>query len=239
MTVIAMTHEIGTFGQEIASQLASHIGIDYADQQFLEERIADRSARDKGRCANQSDSAGHFDRHLQVDGRRLARHASDEIDELAAYGRILIRGWGAASLLRGNPHIIRIRVWAPMSFRLRVMAARDPTREKEALRRLIESSDACLASNLEPVMGPDWRSSAWYHIVLGTHLVSVDEGVAQLVRFITAATAQDRGPSHRQSARELTYQPACQRSRLASPIKPTCIYEATGAIPQCHRCRTL
>jgi cytidylate kinase len=238
MTVIAMTHEIGTFGQQVASQLALRIGVDYADQQFLEQRIADRSARDKGLSACGCTSGTNFDSHLQVDGRRLARHARDEIGELAAYGHILMQGWGAASLLRDNPHIFRIRVWAPMSFRLRVMADREPTRNEGSLRRQIERSDTCLASNMQPVLGPDWQSAEFYHVVLGTHVMPVDDCVAQLERFITTASTQPGWRSRREAVRGLTDQPACQYRSLVPPTNPMCVQAAMGTMRQCHRCRT-
>lgn len=228
MSVIAMTHEIGTLGRQIASRLAQRLGVDFADEPFLKHRIADRLARDKGSSACGSENGAGFDHCLRVDDRRLARHAADEISELAAYGHIVMRGWGAASLLRDNPHVIRIRALAPMSFRLRVLATRERTRDEGSLRRLIEDSDSCLASNLQPVLGPDWRTGKFYHVMLCTHLLPVDDSVEQLVRFITAKSGRPSRSFQGVVARGLTDRPTGTRSR-ERPAQISVIDHATIA----------
>ena len=182
MTVIAMTYEIGTQGRQIASELAVRLGIDFADDQFLERRIADRLMHGKGRVGTWAQQARN------VDDWTLARRATDEIMELSAYGNVLIRGWGAASLLRGKAHVIRVRVCAPASFRLRVLAERYPAQDDAALRWLIKHSDACLASNLEPVLGPDWQSDDLYHLKIDAQEMPVSSSVDVLERLIEART---------------------------------------------------
>ena len=56
---------------------------------------------------------------LQIGSKRLARYTAEEILDLANRGNVLIRGWGACVLLRGVPHVVRVRVCAPMEVRER------------------------------------------------------------------------------------------------------------------------
>ena len=188
MTVIAMTHETGTQGREIAARLAQRLGVDFADEHFLGQRIADRLVRDKGHFPSGLDQVSVLGDCLRIVGRGLRSCAAEEIMELAAYDNILMRGWGAASLLADTPNTFCIRLYAPMRARLRVIAARKPAADARALQDLIEQSDASLSSNLEPVLGADWRTAKHYHLVLNTELQSVDASVDRIACVIDAAT---------------------------------------------------
>ena len=51
----------------------------------------------------------------KIDSKRLSRYTAQENLELAIKGNILIRGWGASYLLRSVPHVVCVRVCAPMA----------------------------------------------------------------------------------------------------------------------------
>jgi len=53
----------------------------------------------------------------KLDRKRMSRYTAQEILELAAKGNVLIRGWGATYLLKSVPHVVCVRVCAPMPFR--------------------------------------------------------------------------------------------------------------------------
>ena len=205
MPVIAMTHEIGTLGEEVAAELALRLDVEFADQLFLQDRIVDRLAGGKALFTDRQPLQPRpepHDRSLQVDERCLARCAEDEVRELAAYGNVLVRGWGAPTILRGCPHIFRVRVTAPIDARLANLRAASRSQGTAALRRQIESSDACLASNLEPMFGPGWRAGDIYHLVLGMHKLSVSDAVDLIAAYIEVAVRQDE---------DLFEQPTCCR----------------------------
>jgi hypothetical protein len=58
---------------------------------------------------------------------RSSRYTSEEILGLAQRGNVLIRSWGAATLLRDLPQVISVRVCAPMSTRVRNAKLLTPT----------------------------------------------------------------------------------------------------------------
>lgn len=61
---------------------------------------------------------------LRIDGTRMARYTAREIIEIAVKGNVLIRGWGATYLLRSVPHVLCVRICAPMPFRTRMLMKR-------------------------------------------------------------------------------------------------------------------
>ena len=205
MPVIAMTHEIGTQGDVIAAMLAQRLGIEFADQLFLEDRIVDRLhackpllgyddvAREQpavSRVVQTRD--GRLDVTQDVAQSLVARVAVEEIRELAAYGNVLLKGWGAPAVLRTCADIFRMRITAPMDVRIQGLAARTGCCDERALRSMIETSDASLAGTLEPALGPGWRTGDDYHLVLGMQASTVEDAVVLLVDYIDAVTRCDR-----------------------------------------------
>jgi len=70
---------------------------------------------------------------------------------LAQRGNVLIKGWGAATLLRDMPQVISARVCAPMEFRVRVMMERLGRKDAGAVREEIERFDAARAAPCAPI----------------------------------------------------------------------------------------
>jgi cytidylate kinase len=186
MSVIALSCEIGTSGREIAIALARRLDLDLADELLLEERIACRLARASDAAGRGVGPAASLYRCLNLSDRTLARYASDEIEELAAYGRIVLRGWGAPVLLMNKPHVMRVRLSAPRSARLRALSIRSPGLGESALRALIELSDRSPAANMESVFGPVWRSENIYQLRIDTQTRSPQEIVEEIEAVICA-----------------------------------------------------
>lgn len=185
MTVVAMSHELGSLGGEIARDLARRMDLDCVDEVLLQERIADRLASISDTLYGADDRGGF--RALQQcrakSDRLLMRHAMEAMTEMAAYGNVIIRGWGSAYLLRNSPFVLRIRLLAPMDFRLNVLARRNPSWTQCDLRRFILTSDSCLGSNLEPIIGSRWRADELYHLNIDSSIRTKSEIVACIQTF--------------------------------------------------------
>lgn len=214
MTVIAMPLEIGTLGRQITRGLAHRLNVELADSSFLGQRIADRLSQPRARFDRSSGNLGAFADCLEVDDKVLGRAADEEIRELAAYGNIIMRGWGATSILRDNPHVLRLRVTAPLEVRIERLGRHEGIRDRDVLARMIEDADRCLATNLEPVKGPVWREPEIYHLSLATHGMSVGAIVDQLAAYVLAATKPGRPGLYSMSrVRRIRPMPAPRRPR--------------------------
>jgi cytidylate kinase len=117
---------------------------------------------------------------LQVGSKRLARYTTEEVFELARQGNVLIRGWGACTILRDVSHVPRIRVCAPMAARVRTMVGRPGFEDASAARREIERNDAAHRHTLKAAYGLDPEDPLLYDLVLNTDRVSI-ESCLQLV----------------------------------------------------------
>src|SRR5262249_28656309 len=124
MTVIAMTRQLGCLGTEVASGEADRLGLKIIHSEIVANNVAERLGVEEGTVLRYVDgSASLFERWV-IDKRKLSRYTTEEILSIAQQGSVLIRGWGAATLLRDMPHVISVRVCASMNFRIRVMMER-------------------------------------------------------------------------------------------------------------------
>src|SRR5258708_24231256 len=109
-----------------------------------------------------------------INKRKLCQYTTEEILSIAQQGRVLIRGWGAATLLRDLPHVISVRVCASMNFRVRVTMERRRTNDAEAVRHELERFDAASARALRASFNVEQEDALLYHIVLNTDRLPVE-----------------------------------------------------------------
>jgi Cytidylate kinase len=137
----------------------------------------------------------------RISRKRLSRHTAEEIFELAAKGSVIIRGWGAAYLLRNVPHVICVRICAPMEVREDVLMQRIGIQDRALARREIERSDAVHNANARKLFGIDRTDASLYAIVLNTARVPVEDCVEHIVRLAGSPAFQET-PERRQALQD-------------------------------------
>ena len=201
MTVIAMTREMGTLGKDVAHGIAVELGLGLVHHELVRKEIAgklDVEPSDVHRFLEGSPSL--WDR-WKIDERRLSRYTREEILELADRDNVLIRGWGAPYLLKDVPHVVRIRVCAPMSFRVGEMKKRLNIEDEDVARREIEKNDAAHTRAMRSFFDTDWEHPLNYHMVLNTGSVPVTACIDQ-IRLLIQNPAFERTEASRQILRD-------------------------------------
>jgi cytidylate kinase len=137
----------------------------------------------------------------KIDSKKLSQFTVDEILQLALRGDVIFRGWGAAQLLSDIPHVLCVRVCAPMKIRVDEMVNRlnevawerskpienSPSIVKEGIgvgedeaRREIERNDRAHAKVVDDQLGKDWQDNSHYDLVLNTGRMSIESCIDQL-----------------------------------------------------------
>ena len=197
MTVITMTREMGSLGKDVAAGLATSMGIEVVHRELVEYDLAERMALPESDVHRFLEGSPSLLARWKVGGERLARCTAEEIVTLASRGELLIRGWGAASVLRRVPHVLRVRVCAPMALRVRTMQERLGLADEDAVRREIERNDAAHTRAMRGVAGLDWQNPLGYDIVLNTERVPIEEGVRQVETLARSAAFEETPESRR------------------------------------------
>ncbi|AHB49357.1 transporter [Hyphomicrobium nitrativorans NL23] len=191
MAVIALTREMGTRGSEVAQGLAERLGLTVIHQELVENDVAQRTGLDRNDVHRLLEGEASLWERWMVDSRRIVQTTALEVLELALRGHIVIRGWGAAYLLRDIPHVVCVRTCAPMSYRERVVMERRGLPDLGAARREIERHDFAHNGTMEQMFGIDWSDPTLYSLVLNTARVPVSACVDQIARMTELPTFQE------------------------------------------------
>ncbi|CAA2137708.1 cytidylate kinase family protein [Hyphomicrobium sp. ghe19] len=195
MAVIAMTRETATRGSEVAAGLANRLGLAIVHHEIVEHDIADRAGMPETEVHRFLEGETSLFERWTLDRKRMSRYTAQEILELAAKGNVLIRGWGATYLLKSVPHVICVRICAPMLFRESVLIERLGIGIAANARREIERSDAAHNRTIQRLFGVDWEYPSLYAIVLNTARVPVADCVEHIVRLAESSTFQETARS--------------------------------------------
>ena len=203
MTVIAMTREIGSLGTAVAERLAARLGLKVIHSEVVAEGVAERLGVEAGAVLRYVNGSATLLERWQIDRRRLFRYAAEEVLRLAQQGNVLIKGWGAATLLRDMPQVISVRVCAPMDFRVRVVMDRLGTKDANAVREQIERYDAARARTMRALFDTEQEDSRLYHIVLNTERLPIDACVKAVCDLAESPRFRDRATTRSMLANKL------------------------------------
>lgn len=167
MTVVVMTREMGSLGKDVAREFARRKGFTVIHHELS------RSAPDTNGRREESEVYRFLEgTEAEIDSWRSNRApdgylSPEEVLELALEGQVLIRGWGAARLLKPVPNILSVRVCAPMENRVETLSARLGIDARSA-RHAIERNDASHSRTFLRFFDSDWRDPLNYDLVLNT-----------------------------------------------------------------------
>ena len=181
MTVIAMTREIGSRGMEVAEQVASKLELKIIRSEMVADSVAKRLGIEPKVFLRYMDGTASLLERWRIDRRKLIHYTSEEILRLAQQGNVLIKGWGAATLLHDVPQVISVRVCAPKEFRVRTLMDRLGTRDADAVRRQIELHDTARARTMAIFFNIEQEDARLYHVVVNTERLSVEACVKAIV----------------------------------------------------------
>jgi cytidylate kinase len=186
-----MTREIGSLGTEVAAGVAKRLGLEIIRSEVAADNVARRLGVTESAVLRYLDGTASLLERWQIDRRKLFHYVAEEILGLAQKGNVLIKGWGAATLLRDVPHVISARVCAPMDFRVRILMERTGRKDATTVRDEIERFDAARARSLRAYFNVEQEDAGLYHIVLNTERLSVDACVNAICKLADGPRFRD------------------------------------------------
>ncbi|HET8748980.1 MAG TPA: cytidylate kinase family protein [Ramlibacter sp.] len=196
MPVIALTQEMGSLAKDVAERVAQLAGLAVMRNEVM-ENVAGRMNVPPSLVRRVREGKAGLVERLTTDKQQFALYTEEEILHQAARGNVVLRGWGATCVLRGVPHVVRVRV--TRSFDARVQWVMDDlgTDDRAQAEAEVRRSDNAHAARMHATYGVTWGDPLLYDLVLNTDRISV-ESAAQTILQLAALPEFEETPQSRE-----------------------------------------
>jgi len=194
-SVITISKQLGSGGEEIASRVSAILNYDYFDKDLMgrvakslgscEEDIPDfsedaykvKSNIDKMLRRKQTTisikSSGNAPIQKVLDEEECLSLIQTIINSLMGRGKTVIVGRGGQAILKDKASVLHVRIIAPTQIRIeRIMKSEGLNRE--AASKLVDDRDKASAEYLRRFYGINWEDQANYDLVLNTGKLDFD-----------------------------------------------------------------
>lgn len=184
MPLIAMTREMGSLGKDVAALVSQKLGKQLIHHEII-DHVANKMRLRKSHVVRFLEGKAGMLERMSTDKTSLSIYTADETFQLAQSGQVaVIRGWGAAHLLRPVPHVVCVRVCAPFDLRVQRMMQRLNSDDRAFVENEIRLSEEAHGAITRRHFGLDWQDAGNYDIVLNTERLSIDECVDAIMKLL-------------------------------------------------------
>ena len=200
MPIVAMTREMGSLGKDVAAAVSARLGKPLIHHEIIDP-LADKMRLRKSHVIRFLDGKANIWERLTTDKTSLSIFTADETVRLVESGDVaVIRGWGSAHLLRRIPHVICVRVCAPLNLRAQRMMQRLDTDDCGFVVNEIKLSEEAHGAITRRHFGINWQDPEQYDLVLNTERLSIEECADEVMGLTRDAQFQETAQSRQMLA---------------------------------------
>jgi cytidylate kinase len=180
VSVITISRQMGSRGDELAQQVAQKLGWQRVSQALINQAAQAAGAPEVALA--EIDELGFFNLRPTARSRQTYQsHIERIVRELADEGNVVIVGRGGQVILGGRRDVFHIRVVAPLESRaLRVQHEKKIS--VEAAKACLERSNRTRTRYLWQNYGRHLDDSSLYHLVVNTGLIDLAQAVNLIVQ---------------------------------------------------------
>ena len=184
MPLIAMNREIGSLGKDVAKGLSEALGVKIQHHEIV-DHLANRARIRKSHVISFLEGTQGIWERLTVDDVKLRILTADEIVSAAENNEgIILRGWGATSLLKEVPHCVRVCVSASRRERVKRMAQRLQLENAADAERIVDQNDEAAQAVMRRHFHIDVRDINEYDVGFNTDRMSADQCIEKIVAMV-------------------------------------------------------
>jgi cytidylate kinase len=197
MPLIAMNREIGSLGNDVARGLEQVLGMKIRHHEII-DHIANRARLRKSHVVSFLEGKQGLLQRLTTDQVSLGILTADEILSMAESGEpIILRGWGATSLLKDVPHAVRVCVSASRRTRVKRMMERLDTNDQVQVERIVDHNDEAATAVMRRHFHIDTRDINEYDMGFNTDRLTVAQCVDEIAELVKSAQFAETDESRR------------------------------------------
>jgi cytidylate kinase len=184
MAVITISHEMGAGGPDIGMGVAQRLGYSYVDHELLLDAVR-RYGLAQEKLSHLDESKPTLFERFDTETRHYITVLQTTLLEFAEGDNAVIMGRGGQWLLRGIPHVLRVRVIAPFEQRVRqwIKRSADMTGEtpnQRAAADFVRRDDAEKNGRMRYLYEVDLGDPALYDMTVNMEHVTTD-AVVQMI----------------------------------------------------------
>lgn len=192
MAILTISRQFGGGAKAIALQIAEELGYEYIDRATMFTDISSQGPR-------WGTYAKDFDEHYPNVWERndwsfkaFVALIQSMIYEYAKKDRVIIAGTGATFLLKGVPHVLRVRIESSMEDRINRVQGDQVINENTA-RWIIEKVDADMSRSMYVIYGKKWDDAEEFDSVFNTSTQTQQEIVDEIKKGLAQKEALKTG----------------------------------------------
>ena len=182
-----MNREMGSLGKDVAEGLEQVLGMKVRYHEMI-DHLSNRARIRKSHVISFLEGKQGLLERLTTDQLTLRILTADEILSIAESGEpVILRGWGASSLLKEVPHAVRVCVSASRRTRVKRMMERLGTEDQTKVERLVDHNDEAERAVMRRHFHIDTRDINEYDVGYNTDRVPVARCVDEIVEMVRSA----------------------------------------------------
>ena len=179
MAILTIARKYGSGGREIGKAIAEQLNYDYIDRgRILDDMMAEGKQWEERAKFFDENYPNVWERYDWSFRGFVALNQSYFL-KYALKDKAVIMGRGGNFLLKSIPHVLRVRVIAPIEKRIEKVMEREGVNSENA-RWLIEKADNEMANAIYLIYGKDWDNPGEYEMVFNTGIQTSDEIIATI-----------------------------------------------------------
>ena len=191
MSILTIAHMTGSGGPEIGMAAAAELGYRYVDREMLSQAALKYGVVEDKLAQVDETKPSLFER-FDVETRQYITVIQSGLLDVAEEDNVVINSRGGQILLRGIPHVLRVRVIAPFDLRVkRVMeklgGKMGETVDFRTTAEMVRRSDQEKYGRIRYLYDLDWGDPALYDVILNTERLTIEAAVELLVRLLRRA----------------------------------------------------
>jgi cytidylate kinase len=181
MSIVTVSHEIGAGGPEIGQKVAERLGLHYVDQELISDAALRYGVLEEKLSSLDESKPSLFER-FDAETRRTITILQTALFEFAEKDRVVLMGRAGQWLLRGIPHVLRLRVMAPFELRAKRLGKKlsgqmgEQTNPRMVLD-MARRDDSEKLGRMRYLYEVDLRDPALYDLVINMEKLSIDAAV--------------------------------------------------------------
>ncbi len=185
MSILTISREYGSGGKEIGRKVADLMGYEYVDRGRILEDMRKIGIQWEKLAKYFDENEPDVWERFEWSFRGYAALVQSHILQYALRDNIVIMGRGGNFLLKGIPHVLRIRTTAPIEKRIEKVMQWQETNSENA-EWLIKRADKEMAGAVYLIYGFVWDDPAQYDLLFNTGLQTYDTIVEAIAKELQA-----------------------------------------------------